>query len=95
MSDNNLTGSRFDDFLEEEGIYEEVTARAHKRLFALQVADAMKAKQITKQTLATTLSTSRSQVARILDPNNTSTSVASLEKVAKAVGGELKISLAI
>ena len=39
MSDNNLTGSRFDDFLEEEGIYEEVTARAHKRLFALQVAD--------------------------------------------------------
>lgn len=37
---NVYSGSDFDDFLAEEGILEEVSARAHKRLLALQLEDA-------------------------------------------------------
>ena len=38
--------SDFDDFLREEGILEEVTARAHKRLLSLQLNEAMEASEI-------------------------------------------------
>ena len=51
---NKYSGSHFDDFLAEEGILEEVSAKAHKRLLALQVADMMgKNDSITKQTSQT------------------------------------------
>lgn len=90
---NTKTGSSFDDFLEEEGILEEVSARAQKRLFAMQVEDVMRARNISKQKLAARLHTSRSQLNRILDPDNDSTTLLSLEKVAHAVGGELHLSL--
>ena len=36
---NKYSGSSFDEFLEEEGILEEVSARAQKRLLALQIED--------------------------------------------------------
>lgn len=91
---NERTGSSFDDFLEEEGILEEVSARAQKRIFALQVKDLMRSRRISKNKLATLLETSRSQLDRILDPDNTGISLDSLEKVAHAVGSELRISLA-
>lgn len=45
---NQYSGSDFDDFLAEEGILEEVTVRAHKRLLALQLQDIMEATQLTK-----------------------------------------------
>ena len=38
---NQYTGSNFDEFLAEEGLLEEVTARANKRLLALQLQDAI------------------------------------------------------
>lgn len=38
---NPYTGDNFNDFLAEEGILDEVTARAHQRLLTLQVQDAM------------------------------------------------------
>lgn len=71
------TGSNFDDFLEEEGFLEEVSAKAHKRLLALQLADIMKESNITKTSLAKKLKTSRSQLEQILDPDNTSIGIAS------------------
>ncbi len=37
------SGSNFDDFLAEEGILEEVSARALKRLLAMQLAEMMEA----------------------------------------------------
>jgi len=43
---NKYTGSDFDDFLQEEGILEEVTARAHKRLLSLQLNETMEASEI-------------------------------------------------
>lgn len=88
---NKFTGSNFNDFLEEEGILEEASAKAHKRLLALQLADIMKEKSITKSNLAKKLETSRSQLDRILDPENTSITIEVLERVAHAVGKKLQI----
>jgi hypothetical protein len=41
-------GSSFDDFLKEEGIYEEVTARAIKRVIARQLDALMEDQGLTK-----------------------------------------------
>ena len=89
---NQHTGSSFDDFLEDEGILEEVSAKAHKRLLALQLGDIMEEKNITKISLAEKLKTSRSQLDRILDPENSSITLEVLERVAHAVGKKLHIS---
>ena len=91
---NRYTGSDFDEFLKEEGILEEVTARAHKRLLALQLDEAMEQSRITKTQLAEKLQTSRSQLDRLLDPDNTAVTLDSLERLARAVGRELKVELA-
>ena len=91
---NQFTGSNFNDFLEEEGILEEVYAKAHKRLLALQLADIMKENSITKTSLANKLKTSRSQLDRILDPENTTITIEVLERVAHAVGKKLHIEFA-
>jgi DNA-binding Xre family transcriptional regulator len=91
---NKYTGSDFDEFLREEGILEEVTARAHKRLLALQLSEAMEASKISKTQLAERLQTSRSQIDRLLDPDNTTVTLDSLERLAHAVGRQLKVELA-
>jgi DNA-binding Xre family transcriptional regulator len=91
---NKHTGSNFDDFLEEEEILEEVSAKAHKRLLALQLSDIMQEKHITKTSLAGKLKTSRSQLDRILDPENSSVTIEVLERVAHAVGKKLHIEFA-
>jgi DNA-binding Xre family transcriptional regulator len=91
---NRYTGSDFDEFLREEGILEEVTARAHKRLLALQLDEAMEQSRISKTQLAEKLQTSRSQLDRLLDPDNTAVTLDSLERLARAVGRELKVELA-
>ena len=87
---NQQTRSNFDYFLD-EGILDEVSAKAHKRLLALQLADIMEEKQITKSSLAEKLKTSRSQLDRILDPENSSITLEVLERVAHAVGKNLRI----
>jgi antitoxin HicB len=91
---NRYTGSDFDEFLREEGILEEVTARAHKRLLALQLDEAMEQSRITKTQLAEKLQTSRSQLDRLLDPDNTAVTLDSLERLAQAVGRQLRVELA-
>jgi len=91
---NRYTGSDFDDFLREEGILEEVSARAHKRLLALQLQDAMREQHITKTELARRLHTSRSQVDRLLDPDNTSVTLEVLERLARAIDKQLIIEFA-
>jgi antitoxin HicB len=91
---NKYSGSDFDDFLREEGVLDEVTARAHKRLLALQLKEAMEASKISKVQLAEKLETSRSQIDRLLDPDNTAVTLDSLERLAAAVGRKLRIELA-
>ena len=85
-------GSRMDNFLEEEGIFEEAQAQAVKEVVAWQLAEAMKQKKISKNKLATLLKTSRTQVDRILDPKNDIT-LGSLQRAAAMVGRRVTIEL--
>ncbi|HRJ44546.1 MAG: XRE family transcriptional regulator [Caldilineaceae bacterium] len=91
---NPYSGSNFDDFLAEEGILEEVSARALKRLLALQLSEIMAEAQMNKSQLAEHLQTSRSQVDRLLDPSNTAVTLDSLDRLARAVGKQLRIEFA-
>ena len=86
------TGSSIDDFLKEEGIFEEAQAQAVKEVVAWQLAEAMKKKKISKSKMATFLKTSRSQVDRILDPKNDIT-LGSLQRAAAMVGRRVTIKL--
>lgn len=94
MTDNKHSGSNFDEFLAEEGILEEVTLRAHKRLLAMQIADIMAEINLTKSDVAERMHTSRSQVDRLLDPDNTAITLDSLDRLARAVGRQLRIEFA-
>ncbi len=91
---NQYSGSSFDDFLEEEGILEEVSARAQKRLLALQVSDIMQAANLSKTRLAEKMNTDIAQLDRLLAPDNTSITLETLDRLARAVGKQLRIEIA-
>ncbi len=90
---NKHRGSGFNDFLAEQGLLEECTAVAVKTVLAMELADTMKAEHITKSALVERMHTSRSQLDRILDPNETGTSIDSLTRTAVAMGKRLEIRL--
>ena len=83
-------GSSMDDFLKEEGIFEE--SQAVKEVVGWQLAQAMKEKKISKNRMATLLKTSRAQVDRLLDAKNDIT-LSSLERAAAMVGRRVTIQL--
>jgi antitoxin HicB len=85
-------GSSIDDFLKEEGIFEESQAIAVKEVVAWQLAQAMKKKKISKARMAEMLKTSRAQVDRILNPKNDIT-LSSLQRAAALVGQRVVIEL--
>lgn len=91
---NKHSGSDFDSFLEEEGILEEVSAKAHKRLLALQLGDIMRESSISKSGLAARLHATTDQVDLLLDPENTAITLESLERLARAVGRQLRVEFA-
>ena len=94
MAKRNVhTGSRFDDFLKEEGVFEEVQARALKRALAEQIEESMQAAKLTKLDMARRMATSRSQFDRVLDPTNTSVQLDTLIKAASALGKEIEIKI--
>ncbi len=88
---NKHIGSSLEDFLMEDGIYEAATSVAIKRVIAWQLAKAMKAKKISKSEMARRLKTSRTQVARFLDPENVSVQLDTIQKAAAIVGKRLII----
>ena len=86
-------GQSFEAFLQEEGRLEESTQQAVKRVIAFELEQAMKDRNITKTQLAAQLKTSRTQLNRLLDPQNAGITLDSLVKAAQAVGRELHIEL--
>jgi antitoxin HicB len=86
-------GGSFEDFLKEQGTYEVTVDQAVKRVLAYQIAEAMRAQGITKPAMAKRLETSRSQLDRILDPNNDSVTLGVLARAAQAVGRKLHLEL--
>jgi antitoxin HicB len=85
-------GSSIDDFLKEEGIFEEAQAQAIKEVVAWKLAEEMKQKKISKARMAALLKTSRSQVDRLLDPKNDIT-LGSLQRAAAMLGRRVTIEL--
>jgi antitoxin HicB len=90
---NKHIGSNFDDFLSEEGMREEVTAAAVKRVIAWQFAQAMKAQKVSKTEMAARMQTSRMVVNRLLDENDTSVTLATLTRASVALGTPLRFEL--
>jgi antitoxin HicB len=91
--DKKHIGSSFDDFLREDGIYEEVTAIAIKRVLARQIHREMEEQQMTKADMAKRMRTSRAALDRLLDPENDSVTLHTLSKAAVAVGRQLRFEL--
>jgi hypothetical protein len=87
-------GSSFDALMRETGDYEAVTATALKRVLAWQIGQEMKAQGVTKTALAERMQTSRSQLDRLLDPNNDEVTLSTLARAAEALGREIKLELA-
>ena len=90
---NPHRGSSLDEFLEEEGILEETTAKAAKKALAWQFAQAMKEQNITKTALARRMKTSRAQLDRLLDPENQSVTLKTLARAAEILGMRVQIEL--
>ena len=93
MRRNKHLGSSFDEFLRSEGLYEEVTSLAWKRVLSWEVAEAMKKEGISKSEMAKRMGTSRSQLERLLDPENPNVLLDTVQKAASAVGKRLTIGL--
>jgi antitoxin HicB len=92
MKKRNI-GSSFDSWLRDEGIYEEVSATAIKRVLARQVEAAMKEKHFSKAEMARRMRTSRAALDRLLDPQYEAVTLNTLRKAASAVGRELRLEL--
>ncbi len=86
-------GSNFDDFLKEENMYEQVQAAAIKRVIAHQIAEEMKKNKLTKTEMASRMKTSRAALERLLDPENASITLITLERAASALGKKLTVQL--
>ena len=86
-------GSDFRNFLEEQGVREEVEARALKQAVSLQLERLLKQQTLTKAEMATRMKTSRAAVDRLLDASNPSVTLTTLGKAARALGRKVKIEL--
>jgi antitoxin HicB len=89
---NKHMGSSIDDFMKEEGVFEEAQTQAVKEVIAWQLAEAMKERKISKNKMAQLLKTSRTQVDRLLDSKNDVT-LSSLQRAAAMVGRRVSIEL--
>jgi predicted transcriptional regulator len=93
MADNRHRGSTLDSFLAEEGVLEEFQARAIKEVIAWQLAEAMRERKLSKNKLATLMGTSRTQVSRVLDPNDGNVTIETLQRAAQVVGRKVQLQL--
>jgi predicted XRE-type DNA-binding protein len=82
-----------DSFLKEEGKLEEFEAVALKEVLAWQIAEAMKAQNLSRKRLAEKMKTSRSQISRLLDPKDGNVTITTLQRAAKIVGRTLRLEL--
>jgi predicted transcriptional regulator len=91
--DNPHIGSSFESWLDETGLREEVTTAAIKAVIAHQLLDEMKKQGLSKKHMAELMQTSRAQLDRLLDPDNGSATIESLQRAARVVGRELRLEL--
>jgi antitoxin HicB len=82
-----------DSFLKGEGKLEEFEAVAIKEVLAWQIAEAMKAGNLSRKGLAERMGTSRSQIGRLLDPKDGNVTLTTLQRAARIVGRSLRLEL--
>lgn len=92
MARKNI-GSNFDEFLLEESLLESATAVAVKRVVAHQLEQKMSESKLTRTEMARRMATSRSSLNRLLDPENASVTLHTLQRAVQVLGGRLKIEL--
>jgi predicted XRE-type DNA-binding protein len=90
---NKHSGSSLDYWLEEEGLLEDATAVAVKRVIAWQILQAMEQQQITKTDMAKRMHTSRAALNRLLDESDTSVTLMTLASAAAALGKKMQFQL--
>ncbi len=93
MKRSTHRGSELKDFLREQGVWEEVEERAMKQALVLQLTKLLEQNELTKAEMAVRMKTSRAAVDRLLDGSNTSVTLATLGKAARALGRKIKIEL--
>jgi antitoxin HicB len=86
-------GSSFDDFLKDEGVYNELETVAVKRVIAWQLEEAMKARRMSKLQMARRMKTSRSQLDRLLDPSHSGVTLETLARAAQVLGRHIRVEL--
>ena len=82
-----------DAFLDEQGTREKFQAVAIKEVLAWQIDQAMKAQKLSRKRLAERMGTSRSQVARLLDPTDGNVTLATLQRAAEMLGRKVRLDL--
>ena len=90
---NPHVGSSFDDFLAEDGLLSECQAEAMKRVIAWQIGQYLESKGVNKSAFAKLLGTSRSQLDRLLDPDNAGVNLKTLAHAAEVMGKKLELWL--
>jgi antitoxin HicB len=90
---NPHLGSFLDDLLQEEGLSEDATNYAVKRVLAWQIETAMRDMALTKSAMARRMGTSRAHLDRLLDPENSKVQLDTVERAATAVGRRLRLVL--
>ncbi len=91
---NQHLGSSFDELLEETGELAEVNTVSIKRIIAWEITQKMTTERLSKTKMAELMHTSRSALDRLLDPENTSVTLNTLDNAARAIGKTLRIELA-
>ncbi|HEY5959537.1 MAG TPA: hypothetical protein VIV60_23430 [Polyangiaceae bacterium] len=92
---NKHIGSTLDSMFEETGELDDVNLRAQKKNMADAVRERMADLAVTKAVLARRMRTSRSQVERLLDPNDTSLTLATVAKASAALGMQVDITVTV
>ncbi len=86
-------GQSFSDFLDELGIREDVEAQAIKAILADRLRAAMHEQGLTKTAMAAHMGTSRRALDRLLDPDNTSVTLRTMQRAARVLGRRLHLEL--
>ena len=90
---NPHAGSTLESLLREDGTYEDIKSDAIKSVLAYKLQEAMKAQNLSKARMAKRMQTSRSQLDRLLDPQNEGVTLHTLKRAAEAVGMRLELEL--
>jgi antitoxin HicB len=93
LKGNPHIGSSLDGFLKEEGLFEDATNYAVKRVLAWQIEESMKEQGITKAEMARRMGTSRAHLDKLLDPENDKVQLDTVQRAATAVGRRVRLVL--